>query len=145
MTKVITCAIAPCKSCPYRRDVPSGVWAAVEYQKLAVYDGTFGEQAMSAGKAGAFYCHQQNDKLCAGWLGTHGPGNLLALRLAAFYGNEIADRVWNYKSPVPVFRTGAQAAAHGMRALQRPGARAVRTIAQLLRKRHRSQTWPSGA
>ena len=24
----------PCSSCPYRKDVPSGVWAHHEYEKL---------------------------------------------------------------------------------------------------------------
>lgn len=28
----------PCASCPYRRDVPSGIWAAEEYAKLPAYD-----------------------------------------------------------------------------------------------------------
>ena len=31
-------AKSPCGSCPYRQDVPSGVWAASEYEKLPAYD-----------------------------------------------------------------------------------------------------------
>ncbi|MEV6909068.1 DUF6283 family protein [Amycolatopsis sp. NPDC051071] len=37
-------AEAPCRSCPYRRDVPSGVWDISEYEKLARYDRDTGEQ-----------------------------------------------------------------------------------------------------
>jgi hypothetical protein len=28
----------PCESCPYRKDVPSGVWSEGEYRKLPQYD-----------------------------------------------------------------------------------------------------------
>lgn len=28
------CRTEPCETCPYRRDVPSGVWSADEYRKL---------------------------------------------------------------------------------------------------------------
>ena len=34
----------PCGSCPYRKDVPSGVWAVSEYLKLVEYDRPTGEQ-----------------------------------------------------------------------------------------------------
>lgn len=33
MTK-LTPRKTPCASCPYRKDVPSGVWEASEYEKL---------------------------------------------------------------------------------------------------------------
>jgi len=127
----ITVAKAPCKSCPYRRDVPSGVWSADAYSKLPEYDGGIGGQ-VSAGATRAFMCHQQDGKLCAGWVGCHGASELLALRLQAAL---VAPSVWTYKSPVPLFKSGAAAAAHGMRAIARPGVRARRTIQQLMRKR----------
>ena len=140
MSKPITVAKAPCKSCPYRRDVPSGVWAAHEYDKLPAYDGEMGEQ-VAKGAGGLFYCHQDDGQLCAGWLGCHGPHKLLAVRLAAFFddGQRLAPEVLEYKSPVPLFRSGAQAAAHGKRAIKRPGSRARQVVARLLRKRHKAK------
>lgn len=125
-----TCAKAPCKSCPYRRDVPSGVWAATEYAKLALYDGSMLDQ-LEGGRA-LFMCHQNDGHLCAGWVGCHGPDNLLALRL-----NAVDDSVWGYVSPVKLFKSGAQAAAHGVRAIARPGTRAIAMIGRLARALNR--------
>lgn len=68
----------PCGTCPYRRDVPSGVWAAEEYDKLPGYDGDVPDQ-LRAGAMGLFMCHQRDGCLCGGWLMAHGPDNLLAL------------------------------------------------------------------
>lgn len=133
--KQLDCGKAPCKSCPYRKDVPSGVWAKNEYDKLPGYDGNIIEQ-IPHGTA-LFYCHQQDGKLCAGWLGAHGPHNLLAVRLAAL-SNRVSDAVLNYVSPVPVFSTGKEAAAHGKRAIRRPNNRAKAMVQQLLRKRRRT-------
>lgn len=136
----LTVAKAPCKSCPYRKDVPSGVWGAVEYDKLPHYDGSVGQQFMASvagkGTAGVFMCHQTDGKLCAGWVGCHGARNLLAFRVT---NEPIADVVWDYQSPVPLFKSGAEAAAHGKRAIKRPGVRARRTVEQLLRKRRRGK------
>ncbi|MFD7961193.1 DUF6283 family protein [Streptomyces zaomyceticus] len=39
----------PCASCPYRRDVPSGVWSRGDYVKLPLYDGpTWTQPAVGA-------------------------------------------------------------------------------------------------
>jgi len=133
----VTCAKAPCKSCPYRRDVPSGVWSEDEYDKLPVYDGEIHAQ-LAAKAGGLFMCHQQDGRICAGWLGCHGAGNLLAIRLAAFYEDDdraLDDAVLTYRSPVPLFRSGAAAAAHGKRAIRRPGRRAQRMMARLTGRR----------
>lgn len=124
-----TCAKAPCKSCPYRRDVPSGVWAPQEYEKLPRYDGAIADQAM-AGATAVFMCHQQDGQLCAGWVGTHGADNLLALRIGA---RHVHPSVWRYESPVPLFASGAQAAEHGMREVDCPGQDAERVMGRLLR------------
>lgn len=132
MTK-LTCAAAPCRSCPYRKDVPSGVWASEEYVKLPAYDGEIADQ-IQAGATGVFMCHQQDGKLCAGWVGCHGASNLIAMRLAA---DKIEDNVWDYESPVPLFTSGLKACMHGVRALRRPGKAAKRVMAQILRKRAR--------
>jgi len=129
-----TCAKAPCKTCPYRKDVPSGVWAQEEYDKLKTYDGEVFEQ-LEKGALGRFDCHQRDGMMCAGWIATHGPQNLLALRVDAA---NIAPEVWNYKSPVPVFGSGAEAAKHGVRDIKRPGADARNAINRLIRKRNRN-------
>ena len=131
----LTCAKSPCVSCPYRRDVPSGVWHAHEYDKLPDYDGSIGEQVMNGRAVARFDCHQQNGKLCAGWIGVHGASNLLAMRLLSFNdGVEIDRKVWTYKSPVPLFGSGAEAAAHGKRAINRPGKAGKAMVARLQRK-----------
>jgi hypothetical protein len=129
MAKKYTCAKAPCKTCPYRRDVPSGLWAREEYEKLPGYDGEPFQQ-LEKGALGRFDCHQRDGNMCAGWIATHGAENLLALRLA----RNIAPEVIGYKSPVPVFGSGAEAAAHGMRDIEKPGADARRAIQRLSRK-----------
>lgn len=124
-------ADAPCKSCPYRRDVPSGVWDADEYAKLSGYDGDITAQ-LQAGAVGLFLCHQQDGNLCAGWLACHGGGSLLAMRL---HGGTVAPEAWRYATRIPVFESGAQAAAHGIADVPHPGARAKTVIARLVRKR----------
>ncbi len=133
MSEPLTCAKAPCKSCPYRRDVPSGLWAATEYVKLPAYDGSIGEQLMQ-GAGGLFMCHQQDGCLCAGWVGTHGANNLAAFRLSR---TPVDPSVWDYESPVPLFASGAEAAAHGRKSIKQPDARAQRAIVRLVRARER--------
>lgn len=123
----------PCGSCPYRRDVPSGVWAAEEYAKLPPYDRETGEQPL-----GAFMCHQQDGRLCAGWVGCHDMDENLGLRLAVASGDmsvETAESVRRYQSRVPLFGSGAEAAEHGLREVAAPPAPAVRVIEKLNRRR----------
>lgn len=127
------CAKAPCKSCPYRRDVPSGVWAPAEYKKLPAYDGEIIQQLMK-GATGLFMCHQQDGRLCAGWVGAHGAHNLAAMRLNH---HQVAPSVWSYESPVPLFASGAEAAEHGLKDVAAPGAAAGRVIQRLIRKKLR--------
>lgn len=119
----------PCPTCPYRRDVPSGIWAAGEYEKLGGYDGETGEQAEAEAFA-LFYCHSTPDRLCAGWVGCHDMDENLALRL---HGRGIDPAVFGYVSPVPLFGSGAEAAAHGMRDVENPGAEARARQEKLIR------------
>jgi hypothetical protein len=116
----------PCGSCPYRRDVPSGIWAKHEYEKLPGYDGETWQQTMSI-----FMCHQRDGQLCGGWLACHGPQELLALR----FDRNIDPSVFDYKTDVPVFASGAEARAHGLRNYNEPDMQARRMIAGLLKKR----------
>jgi hypothetical protein len=116
----------PCGSCPYRRDVPSGIWEQHEYDKLPEYDGETWQQSPAL-----FLCHQRDGNLCGGWLACHGPDELLALR---FHGAKYPD-AFSYETNVPVFSTGAAARRHGMRDIPQPGSKAGKMIAGLVRKR----------
>lgn len=116
----------PCGSCPYRCDVPSGIWSQHEYDKLPRYDGETWEQSERL-----FMCHQRDGHLCGGWLACHGPQELLALR---FHGSEVDPSVLDYATDVPVFQTGAAARSHGMRDIAAPGPKARKMIAGLARK-----------
>lgn len=124
----------PCPSCPYRRDVPSGIWDEAEYAKLPGYDGDIPAQA-AAGAFGVFLCHQKDGHLCAGWAACHDMGNSLAVRMNA--GDIDLDAVLGYVSPVPLFDSGAEAAEHGTRDLPSPGDAARQKISTLLRLRER--------
>lgn len=135
MSRVKPPAPRPCGSCPYRRDAPSGVWSAEEYEKLPLYDGPTGEQAMSV-----FMCHQQDGCLCAGWVGTHDMEENLALRLAvASDAITVEDfhAVCDYETDVPLFESGAVAAEHGMARIEEPGEDAIRVVTKLAGKRGR--------
>lgn len=126
-------APAPCGTCPYRCDVPSGVWAAAEYVHLPAYDGDTWEQP-----TGVFLCHQQDGRICAGWAGCHDMAQSMALRLAAASGaisGDALDAVLDYASPVPLFASGQEAAQHGLADIEEPAAKAVRAIHRLEQKR----------
>jgi len=110
--------------------VPSGVWARSEYDKLPLYDGETWEQSIAI-----FMCHQRDGRLCAGWLACHDPTQLLALRAS----RNIHSSVFEYTTPVPVFASGAEARAHGLRDLKQPGGRALKVAAGLRRQRRKRQ------
>ncbi|WP_310404595.1 DUF6283 family protein [Nocardia kruczakiae] len=127
----------PCSSCPYRRDVPSGVWHADEYNKLREYDKEMPDQPVAL-----FQCRQTDAdsdlrRLCAGWAACHGD-NLLALRLA-LVENRISPAVFEatigYRSPTPLFDTGTAAADHGQRDIDNPSTAAVHTMAKISPRR----------
>ena len=124
---MIKAAPNPCGSCPYRRDVPSGIWAVSEYDKLPSYDGETFEQVNATN---LFMCHQRDGSLCAGWLACHDPQELLACRL---HWRELDPSVFTYKTKVPVFGSGAEARRHGLRGIAAPGGRAQKMIVGLLK------------
>lgn len=130
MNKLAAPPPSPCGSCPYRRDVPPGIWHPSEYDKLPAYDGETWEQSPSL-----FLCHQRDGHLCAGWLACHDTDHLLALRL-----HRVDPSAFGYVSPVPVFGSGAEARDHGLSAIADPPTDARRMIAGLTRmkERHRS-------
>lgn len=126
MTDLLKAPKVPCGSCPYRKDVPSGLWAQNEYDKLPGYDGpTWGQSTP------IFMCHQRDGSLCAGWLACHGPHELLALR---FVARNVDPSVFDYTTDVPVFKSGAEAREHGIRDIPSPKAKARKVIAGLVKK-----------
>lgn len=119
----------PCESCPYRRDVPSGVWSAGEYVKLRLYDEPTPFQPTSV-----FQCHQndrqsERARVCAGWVATHGT-ELLALRIGVATG-EVPREAMRYHTTVSTFATGTEAATHGLRDIEEPGPAARALMAKI--------------
>ncbi|MFB7346105.1 DUF6283 family protein [Streptomyces hydrogenans] len=128
----------PCESCPYRRDVPAGIWADEEYAKLRRYDAETPDQP-----TGLFQCHQADAdsavrRICGGWAGCHAGEELLALRLGVLDGTLTAGTyraVVEYASPVPLFSSGREAAAHGQAGTEAPAEDARRLITKIARTR----------
>jgi len=128
----------PCGSCPYRQDVPSGIWDTSEYTKLTAYDAPTYAQPDRL-----FLCHQHdrddNDaRVCAGWAGCHDGDHLLALRVAVSSSEitaQTAAAIRDYVSPVPLFASGVEAAAHGIREIRSPSVAARTAIEKITRSR----------
>lgn len=129
------CQAAPCASCPYRKDVPSGVWARNEYEKLPAYDGGTLEQFLNEAVA-MFNCHQQDGYLCAGWVAVHDMTQSAAIRMTR---EEIDPMIFDYVSPVPVFASGQEAHDHGVRDIENPSDEAYRVVDRLERKAARRE------
>jgi len=125
-----------CTACPYRRDVPSGVWAASEYEKLADYDLETPDQPM-----GVFHCHATPDVICHGWAVVHGRQegaySLLGLRLAAGMGLFDFAQLDDVHEGAPLFPSGAEACEHGKRDIEHPSQEALDTVARLQGKYER--------
>lgn len=114
---------APCSTCPYRRDVPSGVWHWDEYEKLRLYDEpTYNQPAQG------FRCHCSPDSYCHGWAVVHSARGhdraLLALRLHPPSGIPSA--------AVELFSSGHEAADHGQRDYESPSPAAIVTARRLV-------------
>lgn len=120
----------PCGSCPYRRDVPAGVWDGSEYEKLPLYDAPTGDQPSAI-----FKCHQDDGRACAGWVACNDMAENLAIRLALLDGrltDDQFDALLDYETPTPLFGSGQEAADHG-RSVLIPGPDALRIISKQLR------------
>lgn len=125
----------PCASCPYRRDVPSGVWEPDEYAKLPAYD-----QDTLYQPPALFLCHQQDGRVCAGWAGCHDMSHSLALRLAISMGLLTDDQVTtllDYETDVPLHPSGQAAHDHGVREVAAPSDPARDTIRKIITRRTR--------
>lgn len=122
----------PCASCPYRKNVPSGVWHESEYEKLKLYDGEIEEQQSIA----SFFCHQDDGHACSGWLGHRDPQDLLATRIGISFG-KLDPSVMDYTTTVPLFSSGAEAAEHGMKDIETPTQKAIEVSAKIVKKRRK--------
>lgn len=126
---------APCAACPYRRDVPSGVWSVEDYDKLPPYDAPTADQPYEA-----FGCHATPEHLCHGWAVVHTSRghayDLISLRLAAAIGGEVAIP----EPTVPLFASGAEAATHGKADIAEPSEAAIEVVERLTRKYDRLRT-----
>lgn len=110
--------------------MPSGIWELSEYEKLPQYDLPTPQQPM-----GMFLCHQQDGRACAGWVGVTDMDHCLALRLAASTGSvEDASAFLDYTTPVDLFLSGGEAAAHGVREINDPSPKAQVSMKKLRRK-----------
>lgn len=128
MSKELHVPAEPCASCPYRKDVPHGIWHPTEYAKLRTYDDGF--QEIPA--LGVFLCHASNfkdrDSVCRGWLSVH--CDSVAVRLGVITG-QIPPEAPFAKVKAKLFKTGKAAADAGMRAINRPGKAARKMIDKL--------------
>jgi hypothetical protein len=132
MTQELKINRAPCTSCPYRKDVPSGIWVKEEYDKILPYDGEMWVQPR-----GVFLCHQNDGSLCRGWLDCHGD-NLLAVRLLCSRGDATSAamiKALDEGPAVAVFNSAADASKHGRKAIRKPGKRAQVLMDSITRKR----------
>ena len=123
----------PCSSCPYRRDVPSGVWDEAEYKRLLDYDLPTPDQPPQV-----FGCHddRDGDTLCRGWWDCHSqnpPGHeLLSIRTAEAFGKLESKPP---PSDVPCFASGQEACDHGLEDFEEPSEEAQQRI-DYLTSRH---------
>lgn len=123
---------APCGSCPYRQDVPSGVWHASEYAKILPFD-----RETWAQPCRVFMCHQADGALCRGWLDCHG-NELLGVRLAAIKGEldpEAVAKALEEGPAVPIFANAAAASAHGRAQIDSPSDAACKIVEKIAKKR----------
>lgn len=118
---------SPCASCPYRTDVPPGIWAPEEYEKLLAFDRVTVWQPQAV-----FLCHSDQEKACSGWATCHErrPGReLLALRIGRF--EELPEH------GVEIFQSAKLAALHGLGGVERPSPEAIEAMSKMTRARVR--------
>lgn len=137
MSRVHPPAKSPCGSCPYRQDVPSGVWDEDEYAKLPLFDKETFDQPPSV-----FMCHQQDGRLCAGWVAVHDMVNNFGMRMALSLGRidpSDADAIYDYSTTVPLFDSGVEAAKHGLASVEDPDEKARRIVRKLVKTKNVGQ------
>lgn len=130
--KPLKCAAVPCRSCPYRRDTPTGVWHPTEYEKLRGFADGQGE---GIPHIGIFLCHQTNavgeETVCRGWLTVE--QDSVAVRLALMKGDVTPEQVYA-EVPVALYGSGEEAAAAGLSGVDAPSPEADRLMDRLVKK-----------
>lgn len=121
---------SPCASCPFRRDVPSGIWHESEYEKLPMYDGDASEQR----SVRVFSCHQNGVDVCSGWLAHRDPLDMLAVRIGLI-SDALDPSCADYSTDVPLFTSGQEAAEHGTRHIADPTVDARDSIRKIIATR----------
>jgi hypothetical protein len=115
-------------ACPYRLDVPSGVWSFDEYEKLRAYDEPTGDQPWMP-----FACHATPNQMCNGWAVCHtSRGNehdLLALRIVGYPAIPT--------SKVPLHASGNDAADFGQEDIDDPSDEAMAMVDKLMERHER--------
>lgn len=86
--------------------------------------------------------------MCAGWVGCHDMDENLAVRLAVRFGHmteRVVEKILSYKSPIPLWRSGHEAAMHGISEINNPSAPATKLVAKILKRQRevRGATDPS--
>jgi len=119
----------PCATCPYRKDVPSGIWHKTEYEKLREYDN------LENPALALFLCHQSPDRACKGWV----MQDCIAVRLAVIWG-ELNPATCFSEPKVPLYRTGNEAADAGERGISKPNKEARKAIDKLRKQRRRRKS-----
>ena len=131
-------ASSPCTSCPYRRDTPPGIWHPEEYAKLERFDDD--TKHPGGQEIATFLCHNSpitdRPTVCRGWLTVHRES--VAARLAEIIGQVTGDE--RYASVAePLYSSGREAAAAGMRGVDRPERQAVEVIKKIERMRSKQR------
>lgn len=128
-----------CSSCPYRRDVPSGVWAREHYELLRDMDsrrtikvpmlGPNDETVMVDApnpNPGTFHCHQSNatgrPTVCRGWLSVE--RNSIGVRLLASFGGIEYEDIPDEDESATYYSSGTEAAEAGLRDIENPSSEA---------------------
>jgi hypothetical protein len=126
----------PCDTCPYRRDAPSGIWHETEYAKLTTFSPADPDTGLP--NLGIFLCHQPSGvkTLCRGWLTVE--QDSLAVRLLLIQKRVTPADVFR-PARVPLYATGAEAAAAGLKDVREPGGMALAAVARLTKKRARCE------
>ena len=91
------CMKNPCPTCPYRRDVPSGIWDESEYAKLELYDEPTDRRLP---QTALFLCHTTPESPCRGWLTVHRES--VAVRLAPMGRIESISSIEVYPHPIVI-------------------------------------------
>lgn len=136
--KPLFMAPAPCTTCPYRRDTPTGIWDRSEYEKLPAYD----NREFGATPVATFHCHQEKEigkpTVCRGWLSVH--PDCLAVRLARCSGLITREQMAEIpiKPDPALYSSGTQAFREGIKGIKRPGKKARVAIEKLTKRREAS-------